>query len=77
MGSMGKDLEDGRTDADRQEQVYGMRPLGSVDSQEQIECMNIAPDGPNRTRSVKTGISEGISEALECEPEHVLNNKKR
>ncbi|KAF2689409.1 hypothetical protein K458DRAFT_358151 [Lentithecium fluviatile CBS 122367] len=72
--SVGKEVEEGRMDTVRDEQAYGMRPLGSVDSRERIGSM--AGDACNRTRSVKTGISEGPSEAFEPEPEHILSNQK-
>jgi hypothetical protein len=73
--SMGKDEEEGRLETPREEQVYGMRPLGSVDSREHIESMTAG--APNRTRSVKTGISEPLSEAYQPEPEHILNHQKQ
>lgn len=67
-------MENGRITSPEQEEVYGMRPLASIDSREQVGSM--AANAPNRTRSVKTGISEGASDALEAEPEHVLNQKQ-
>lgn len=71
--SAGKEVVENRMDMGREEQIYGMKQLGSVDSEEQIEDEVVEP--PNRTRSVKTGISEGPSEALEAEPKHFLNYK--
>jgi len=72
--SAGKEAEEGRTESPREDQVYGMRPLGSVDSRENMESM--AAGAINRTRSVKTGISEPLSEAYELEPEHMLSRQK-
>jgi hypothetical protein len=72
--SSSKDCEEGRMGSPREEQVYGMRPLGSVDSREHIDSM--PGTVPNRTRSVKTGMSEPLSEAFEPEPEHIFGPKK-
>jgi hypothetical protein len=73
--SVGKEVEEGRTESPREDQVYGMRPLGSVDSREHIESM--ATGAMNRTRSVKTGISEPLSEAYEPEPAHMLSRQQQ
>ena len=76
--NIGKEVEEGRVESPKEEQVYGMRPLGSVDSREHIDSMGAV--AYNRTRplvqSVKTGVSEPMSEAFESEPEHILNRQK-
>lgn len=72
----GKEVEEERNDIGREEQVYGMRPLGSVDSREQVESMPTETQ-QKRSRSVKTGISEPPSEEYEAEPVHVLNDQKQ
>lgn len=67
------------------DQIYGMKPLGSIDSRENIvgvkrvtEADIEAADGEPKSRgyrsqSVKTGISEPPSEVHEAVPKHVLN----
>lgn len=57
-------------DHGREEQLYGMKTLGSIDSREHIDAAQV----PTRTRSTRTGYSEGRSDALEAVPEHVLNH---
>lgn len=62
-------MENGRIEGlQREEQMYGMRPLGSVDSREQIVA--VANQEPKRTRSTKTGSSEN----MEAVPKHLLNH---
>jgi hypothetical protein len=69
---MDKEMGTARIDGlHREEEVYGMRPLGSVDSREQYGAAE-APR-PVRTRSVKTGHSEA-SMPLEAVPKHILNH---
>ncbi|KAF2464846.1 uncharacterized protein BDR25DRAFT_93388 [Lindgomyces ingoldianus] len=54
----------------REEEVYGMRPLESLDSRDQIVSAIGGP--PGRTRSTKTGYSE-VEEAI---PKNFLNHNE-
>lgn len=56
---------------EREEEMYGMRPLESVDSRDPT-VVDVEGNGsaPRRTRSTKTGHSE----ALEAVPQHVLGH---
>ncbi|KAF2790631.1 hypothetical protein K505DRAFT_282289 [Melanomma pulvis-pyrius CBS 109.77] len=68
---MGKEYFDNRTDEmGREEEVYGMNPLGNTDSRDRI--VSITANTPTRSRSTKTGHSE----ALEHMPEHCLDETK-
>lgn len=75
---MNKDIEDssyvaianGKVVAmGRDQDLYGMHPLSSVDSRDQLTRTTSPP--PARTRSTKTGHS-GMEEAV---PAHILNHK--
>ena len=66
---MNKEMDGERLEGfERDEEMYGMRPLRSVDSREHFAALS--GDGPRRTRSTKTGSSV----AVEAVPKHVLNN---
>ena len=67
--SANKELSESRVDPVREEELYGMRPLGSIDSREQITSM--AAQGPARAHSTKTESTE----AGEAEPKHMLNRE--
>jgi hypothetical protein len=64
---MDQEMTSGRIEGlSRDEEMYGMRPLRSVDSREQI--ISMAGQAPKSTRSGKTTESEPI----EAVPKHVL-----
>ena len=76
---MGKDIEDSTYVAmangkivamGRDQDMYGMQPLASIDSRDQLTRATSPP--PARTRSMKTGHS-GMEEAV---PVHILNHKQ-
>lgn len=70
---MGKETGDDRGKAmGREEEVYGMRPLASVDSTDEFVNTALSGHGPTRTRSMKTGYSASV----EAEPKHFLNHEK-
>ncbi|KAF3007390.1 Structural maintenance of chromosomes protein 2 [Curvularia kusanoi] len=57
----------------RGEDVYGMRPLGSVDSREGISHDHYEPSANEITASKpNTGYSKGDNDATEAEPKHIL-----
>lgn len=69
---MDKEMAPARLEGlEREEEGYGMGPLGSVDSREPFGAAETPR--PGRTRSVKTGHSEA-SMPLEAVPKHILNH---
>lgn len=60
----------------RGEDVYGMKPLGSVDSRENIDRDDYAPVHEARASKANTEYSKGDSDIIEAEPKHVLGNAK-
>ena len=61
----------------RGEDVYGMRPLGSVDSREHIGHDDYEPSTHEaRASKANTEYSRGDSDIIEAEPKHVLGFAK-
>lgn len=60
----------------RGENVYGMKPLGSIDSRENIDRDDYEPTRTARASRANTGHSKGESEFVEAEPIHVLGQAK-
>lgn len=61
----------------RGEDLYGMRPLGSVDSREDINHVGYEPsthkDGAGNPN---TSYSKGTSDIVAAEPTHILGSAK-
>jgi hypothetical protein len=55
---------------EREEAMYGLRPIGDMDSCESI--MEVDTNGPQRQKSTKTTRSE----AVEASPTHVLSHRE-
>ncbi|KAJ4994169.1 CFEM domain-containing protein [Stagonosporopsis vannaccii] len=60
----------------RGEDVYGMRPLGSVDSREQIGQNDYEPAHEAGASKANTEYSKGDSDIVEAEPKHMLGHAK-
>jgi hypothetical protein len=60
----------------RGEDVYGMKPLGSVDSRENIVYDDYEPTRTARSSRANTAHSKVESEFVEAEPIHVLEHAK-
>jgi hypothetical protein len=56
----------------RGDDVYGMKPLGSVDSRENIGRDDYEPTRTARASKTNTEYSKGESDLVEAEPIHVL-----
>jgi hypothetical protein len=65
-----KELYEDRMYIGREEETYGMNPLGKTESSDRI--VNLAARTPTRSRSTKTGASE----AVEHRPEHCLEESR-
>ncbi|KAJ8109645.1 hypothetical protein OPT61_g7308 [Boeremia exigua] len=60
----------------RGEDVYGMKPLGSVDSREHIGHDDYEPTHETRASKANTEHSRGDSDITEAEPKHALGHAK-
>ncbi|KAF9697379.1 hypothetical protein EKO04_004784 [Ascochyta lentis] len=60
----------------RAEDVYGMKPLGSVDSREQIGHDDYERSTDARAIGANTEYSKGDSDVIEAEPKHILGYAK-
>lgn len=60
----------------RGDDVYGMKPLGSVDSRENIRHDYYEPTHEARASKANTEYSKGDSDLVEAEPVHVLEHAK-
>ena len=61
----------------RGEDVYGMRPLGSLDSREGIDHAHFEPSTHEYTASKpNTGYSKGDIDTIEAEPKHLLGSAR-
>lgn len=58
------------------EDVYGMKPLGSVDSREDLGHDDYEPTRTTRASRANTDHSKGESEFVEAEPIHVLGHAR-
>jgi hypothetical protein len=61
----------------RGEDVYGMRPLGSVDSREGLDHVDFARSThENMASKPNTGYSKGDIDTIEAEPKHILGSAR-
>jgi hypothetical protein len=60
----------------RGEDVYGMKPLGSVDSREQIGHEDYERSADAMASRANTDFSKGDSDIIEAEPKHVLGHAR-